>query len=91
MNNEEDVLTKQERLLLLKEIRSAVYGIVKTIFDDFDLFINMYTYKNKDDVKVAKVSKLRMQLKALRAAKLKTLENIGKAHEEKIQKEIDNE
>jgi hypothetical protein len=32
-----------------------------------------------------------MQLKALRAEKLSTLENIGKAHEAKIQKEIDDE
>lgn len=85
-----DEFTSEERLQILKEIRAAVYGIVKNIFDDFDTTIKMYTF-TKDDIKVARVAKLRMQLKALRAEKLSTLENIGKAHEAKIQKEIDNE
>jgi hypothetical protein len=79
-------MSSEERLALLVDIRDAVYGIIKSIFDDIDTNIQMYTY-TKEDVKVARVSKLRMQLKTLRAEKLDTISNIGKAHEEKILKE----
>ena len=79
-------MSSEERLALLIEIRNAVFGIVKAVFDDIDTSIQMYTY-TKEDVKVARVSKLRMQLKALRAEKLETISNIGKMHEEKILKE----
>jgi hypothetical protein len=89
VNEEENVnseMSSEERLMLLVEIRNAVYGIVKSIFDDIDTSITMYTFK-KEDIKLARVSKLRMQLKALRAEKLDTISNIGKMHEEKILKE----
>jgi hypothetical protein len=87
MSQNEEEFTNEDRLEILKQIRSAVYGIIKSTFDDIDTSIRMYTF-TKEDLKLARVSKLRMALKNLRAEKLESIDTMGRAHELKIEEQM---
>ena len=71
---------REEKLQQLIDIREAILGVIKAVFDEIDSDLESFTF-TKDNVKLVRASRARLALKSTRKATLDHIAKIGEEYE----------
>jgi hypothetical protein len=74
------MISRDERIKLMIEVRDAVFNIVKAVFEDIDKQIEEDSFYI-ETIKHIKTNTLKLKVKALKQFTLSNIENIGEGYE----------
>ena len=73
-------MNRNDQIKMMVQVREAVYQLIQESFDLMDKTLEANTFK-KDDKKLIRAPRARLELKNLRLEILKNIKDIGKEYE----------